>query len=190
MNNTRKRSKNFQSAFHAAEAMSHDLALQRGKKTPVFEQSGVEGLLSSKDIAAQIKLLKKLDVDGYIQRVITPSESQKRPSSPEIIRQLGAKIIFEESEGPLYMAEGEFEIGGLTRRLGFIAQNHKSQNGVWYPKHHRKAAEMVRFYASHAMPLVTFMDTPGARMLRQISRISPTASLFSSQRWRTCNCPW
>ena len=52
MNNTRKRSKNFQSAFHAAEAMSHDLALQRGKKTPVFEQSGVEGLLSSKDIAA------------------------------------------------------------------------------------------------------------------------------------------
>ncbi len=56
MNNTRKRSKNFQSAFHAAEAMSHDLALQRGKKTPVFEQSGVEGLLSSKDIAAQIKL--------------------------------------------------------------------------------------------------------------------------------------
>ena len=162
MNNTRKRSKNFQSAFHAAEAMSHDLALQRGKKTPVFEQSGVEGLLSSKDIAAQIKLLKKLDVDGYIQRVITPSESQKRPSSPEIIRQLGAKIIFEESEGPLYMAEGEFEIGGLTRRLGFIAQNHKSQNGVWYPKHHRKAAEMVRFYASHAMPLVTFMDTPGA----------------------------
>ena len=99
MNNTRKRSKNFQSAFHAAEAMSHDLALQRGKKTPVFEQSGVEGLLSSKDIAAQIKLLKKLDVDGYIQRVITPSESQKRPSSPEIIRQLGAKIIFEESEG-------------------------------------------------------------------------------------------
>ncbi len=60
MNNTRKRSKNFQSAFHAAEAMSHDLALQRGKKTPVFEQSGVEGLLSSKDIAAQIKLLKSL----------------------------------------------------------------------------------------------------------------------------------
>ena len=85
MNNTRKRSKNFQSAFHAAEAMSHDLALQRGKKTPVFEQSGVEGLLSSKDIAAQIKLLKKLDVDGYIQRVITPSESQKRPSSLSLI---------------------------------------------------------------------------------------------------------
>ena len=132
MNNTRKRSKNFQSAFHAAEAMSHDLALQRGKKTPVFEQSGVEGLLSSKDIAAQIKLLKKLDVDGYIQRVITPSESQKRPSSPEIICQLGAKIIFEESEGPLYMAEGEFQIGDLTRRLGFIAQiiNPRMGSGI------------------------------------------------------------
>ncbi len=162
MSNTRKRSQNYQSAFHAAETMSHDLALQNGKKSAIFDQSGVEGLLTSKDIAAQIKLLKKLDVDGYIHRVITPSETQKRPSSPEVIRQLGSKIIFEESEGPLYMAECEFDIGGLQRRLGFIAQNHKSQNGVWYPKHHRRAAEMVRFYASHAMPLVTFMDTPGA----------------------------
>ena len=81
MNNTRKRSKNFQSAFHAAEAMSHDLALQRGKKTPVFEQSGVEGLLSSKDIAAQIKLLKKLDVDGYIQScLLYTSPSPRDPN--------------------------------------------------------------------------------------------------------------
>ncbi|GIS37418.1 MAG: hypothetical protein Ct9H90mP9_4480 [Pseudomonadota bacterium] len=81
MNNTRKRSKNFQSAFHAAEAMSHDLALQRGKKTPVFEQSGVEGLFQQR-YCSQIKLLKKLDVDGYIQRVITPPGIPEKTEQP------------------------------------------------------------------------------------------------------------
>jgi acetyl-CoA carboxylase alpha subunit len=71
-------------------------------------------------------------------------------------------MIAEETEGPLYTAEIEFFVSGQMRRLGFIAQNHKIQNGVWGPSHHRKAAEKVRFFASHSIPLVTFMDTPGA----------------------------
>jgi acetyl/propionyl-CoA carboxylase alpha subunit/acetyl-CoA carboxylase alpha subunit len=33
---------------------------------------------------------------------------------------------------------------------------------VWYPKHHLKAAKKARFFDSHDMPVVTFMDTPGA----------------------------
>ncbi len=162
MTTNSKRSKKHQSAFHAAEAMAHDLSLQRGKRHKAFDQSKVEGLLSANEITTQIKLLKKLDVDGYIQRVVSPSENPKRMSAPEAIRKLGGKLIVEETDGPLFMVEMEFEIGGLSRRLGFIAQNHKIQNGVWYPQHHRKAAEMVRFFSSHGMPLVTFMDTPGA----------------------------
>ncbi|GIS37419.1 MAG: hypothetical protein Ct9H90mP9_4490 [Pseudomonadota bacterium] len=72
------------------------------------------------------------------------------------------KSFLGKSEGPLYMAEGKFEIGGLTRRLGFIAQNHKSQNGVWYPKHHRKAPRWYVFMLHMQCPGNPFMDTPGA----------------------------
>jgi acetyl/propionyl-CoA carboxylase alpha subunit len=151
------------SAFHAAEVMSHDLSLLRGKKNSVyFDDSELLGLLSAEEVEKEVQQLKKVDVDTYIQRVVSPSESKNRPSAPEVIQQLGGKMIAEETEGPLYSAEIEISISGHIRRLGFIAQNHKMQNGAWSPNHHRKAAEKVRFFASHSIPLVTFIDTPGA----------------------------
>ena len=163
MGSNNKKNSKFKSAFHAAEVMSHDLSLLRGKKKPAFfDDSGIQGLLSTEEIEEEVRQLKKVDVDSYIQRVVNPSESKKRPSAPEVIQQLGGKMIAEETEGPLYTAEIEFLISGQMRRLGFIAQNHKIQNGVWGPNHHRKAAEKVRFFASHSIPLITFIDTPGA----------------------------
>ncbi len=30
------------------------------------------------------------------------------------------------------------------------------------PEHHLRAVEIIREYASRAIPIVTFMDTPGA----------------------------
>ena len=158
-----KKTGKYKSAFHAAEVMSHDLSLLRGKKQPVFfDDSEILGLLSNEEIQKEVQQLKKVDVDSYINRVVNPSESKKRPSASEVIKQLGGKMISDEIEGPLYAAEIEFLISGQMRRVGFIAQNHKIQNGVWGPIHHRKAAEKVRFFASHSIPLVTFMDTPGA----------------------------
>ena len=151
------------SAFHAAEVMSHDLSLLRGKKNSVyFDDSELLGLLSAEEVEKEVQQLKKVDVDSYIQRVVSPSESKNRQSAPEVIQQLGGKMITEETEGPLYSAEIEISISGHIRRLGFIAQNHKMQSGTWSPNHHRKAAEKVRFFASHSIPLVTFIDTPGA----------------------------
>lgn len=157
---SKRKSKKPQSAFRIAEAISHDQAL-KGQASGV-EESGIEGLLQPGEVRQKIKELRKLDVDTYIQRVVGPSENQKRPSAPEVIRQLGGKLVSEENDGPFYSAELEFEFSGQKRRLGFIAQNHKSQNGVWQPQHHHRAAETARFFASHGMPLVTFMDTPGA----------------------------
>ena len=163
MSSNKKKTSKYKSAFNAAEVMSHDLSLLRGKKQHAFfDDSGIQGLLSTEEIEEVVQQLKKVDVDSYIQRVVNPSESKKRPSAPEVIQQLGGKMITEETEGPLYTAEIEFLISGQIRRLGFIAQNHKIQNGVWGPNHHRKAAEKVHFFASHSIPLVTFMDTPGA----------------------------
>ena len=58
---------------------------------------------------------------------MSPSESKNRPSAPEVIQQLGGKMIADENEGPLYIAEIELSFSGQMRRLGFIAQNHKMQ---------------------------------------------------------------
>ena len=48
------------------------------------------------------------------------------------------------------------------RRVGILAQERRRRSGVWMPEHHRRAVEIIREYASQAMPVVTFMDTPGA----------------------------
>jgi len=94
MGSNNKKPSKYKSAFHAAEVMSHDLSLLRGKKHPVFsDDSGIQGLLSAKEIEEEVQQLKKVDVDSYIQRVVNPSESKKRPSAPEVIQQLGGKMV-------------------------------------------------------------------------------------------------
>ena len=150
------------SAFRRAEAMSHDLSQLPGKGPSYFDDVKLAGLLSKESIEEQIQWLRRLDVDSYIQRVVNPSENQKRLSSAEVIQQLGGNLIQEEIEGPLYLAEVEFQIGALKRRIGFVAQDHRTQHGTWDPKHHRRAADKLGFFAIHGMPVVTFIDTPGA----------------------------
>ncbi|MDP6503488.1 MAG: hypothetical protein QF886_07720 [Planctomycetota bacterium] len=93
-----------------AEAMSHDLAL-KSRHPSTGTDSGILGLLPNKTIHKQIRELRRLDVDAYIQRVVLPSENQKRLSTQEVIQKLGGKLISEDSDGPLYTAELEF----LTR---------------------------------------------------------------------------
>ena len=148
--------------FLQAEIMSNELSLLPGERPPYFEESSLKGILSEEEITRNIERLQKLDVDDYIDQIVLPTENPKRRSAPEAIKGLGGKIIKEELEGPLYIAELEFTTKNRLRRFGFIAQNRKNQAGVWSPQHHLKAAEAARFFASHGMPLITFMDTPGA----------------------------
>ena len=180
MDINKKKNRKQISAFHAAEVMSHDLSLLRGKKFPTFfDDSEVEGLLSVDEVEKEVLQLKRIDVDSYIQRVVNPSESKKRPSAPEIIKQLGSKIIAEETDGPLYTAEIEIIISDQPRRLGFIAQNHKIQKGVWYPSIIVKLPR--KFVFLHLivllwLHLLILLELP--QMQKQTWRISLTAFHF------------
>ena len=101
MDINKKKNRKKISAFHAAEVISQDLSLLRGKKfSTYFDDSEVKGLLSVENVEKEVQQLKRIDVDSYIQRVVNPSESKKRPGAPEIIQQLGSKIIAEETDGP------------------------------------------------------------------------------------------
>ncbi|HKI99932.1 MAG TPA: carboxyl transferase domain-containing protein, partial [bacterium] len=148
--------------FVEAERIASDYSLASGRPHPYFSESSLAGVLSPGEIKQQIRRLRKLSVDDYIRETVNPSENPKRKSAPDLIRQLGGTIIQEIQEGPLYLAEMNFTWRGRQRRLVMLAQNRKSKNGVWSPQHHTRAAQLIRFYSAHGMPLVCFIDTPGA----------------------------
>ena len=79
-----------------------------------------------------------------------------------VLKRLGWQTIRELEEGPLYAAEVRVTFGGGLRRLGLLAQDRTQNNGVWMPEHHRRAVEVIRDLAVHSVPIVTFIDTPGA----------------------------
>ncbi len=148
--------------FVEAEKTATAAGLASGDKPAYLRQPELEGVLGREAITRNIRVLRNLEVDEYIRRTIWPSEHPKRKSAPEVIRQLGGDIIQEIQEGPLYCAEIMFYTGARQRRIVVLAQNRKNKNGVWMPRHHDRAAELVRQYSSFGMPIVTFIDTPGA----------------------------
>ena len=140
--------------FVEAERIASDFPLGGGTQHQYFTEKGLAGVLSPTEIGRQIRSLRKLEVDDYIRQTVAPSENPKRKNAPEVIRQLGGTIVQEVQEGPLYLAEMNFNWHGRQRRVVMLAQNRKNKNGVWMPQHHMRAAQLMRFYSAHGMPAV------------------------------------
>ena len=162
--------------FLEAEKFASDLALLSGKR-PDFLKEDLEGVLSPERVDQEISRLRSLSVDEYIRATVNPSENPKRKTAPEVIRQLGGRVIKEISDGPLFLAEVEFQQPENRRRLLFLAQNRKNKNGVWMPHHHNRAADLIRYYSSYGMPVVTFIDTPGADAGEEANRQNQAHSI-------------
>ena len=108
------------------------------------------------------KELKSLSVDEYIQKTIEQIEQKKRNSAKTVIDKMSGRVIKRYDQGSLYAVEKEIHYKGRIRRVGIIAQNKDVNNGVWSPKHHRQAQDIAREFCDHSIPIVTFIDTPGA----------------------------
>ncbi len=147
--------------FIESERIASAYALTRESLPSWLQRPDLPGLLSGKEIEQQILRFQRMSVDEYIHLTVNPSEHPKRKSAPEVVAQMGCKIIREVNEGPLYVAEAEFQ-SPKNRRVVFLAQNRKRNKGVWMPHHHRLAAEWMQFYSAYSMPVITLMDTPGA----------------------------
>ena len=147
--------------FEIAEKLSADFSL-----FPEYEDNEVDfrvkGLLTPEECAVRLEALDNLTIDDYIEQVVSPSEKSNRTGAREVVRDLVIRIISEIDDGPLYCAEAEMDFGGQLRRVGFICQNRESANGAWKPAHHKRAAQQVRIFSDRSMPIVTFIDTPGA----------------------------
>jgi acetyl/propionyl-CoA carboxylase alpha subunit/acetyl-CoA carboxylase alpha subunit len=147
--------------FQIAEKLSADFSF-----FPEYEDNAVDhkvkGLISPEQCGIELDRLRKLNIDDYIDHVVSPSESTQRASAKTVVQHLVVRIITEVDDGPLYCAEADLDFGGHIRRVGFICQNREHSNGAWGPAHHNRAAQQARHYSSRAMPIITFIDTPGA----------------------------
>ena len=121
----------------------------------------VEGLLSKEEIASELATLNSLDIDSYIERVVSPGEDTRRTSATKVLEQLGA-IRAQTNNGPYVDAIIDIAFPSGPRSVGFVAQNREVRNGEWMPAHHNHAARFVRLCSQRQIPIVSLMDTPGA----------------------------
>ncbi len=149
------------SLFALAEQRAKDSNV--GANRPLMDLTrNMKGLMSQRAMDKELQKLKKLDVDAYIARVLDPAEASSLPSAKATVRMINGKVFNEVDMGPLYAVEISLETANGPRRIGILAQNRAVKNGVWSPEHHREAARLVRAFNNRNIPIVTFMDTPGA----------------------------
>jgi len=141
-----------------AESLAQDFSLFPRKEPAAV----IKGLLTEQQIEIAVDGLRNMEVDAYIAATVAPTEESTRPGAKAVIDALDVPIYNVVENGPFYAAELEFDFDGATRRIGFITQNREHATGVWGPEHHNAAAIIASQYAVRSMPIVTFMDTPGA----------------------------
>ncbi len=147
--------------FIEAEHRARDFSLfpdQSTLKTALH----LQGLVDERKARSRLKQLQKLNVDEYINEVVLPAQHNKRPGVKEIISRLNGKIITTQESGPFYSVEIEMPFTSGKRRIGIIAQERASANGAWMPEHHLMASETIRRFSDLSLPIVYFIDTPGA----------------------------
>tara|TARA_B110000483_G_scaffold70401_3_gene87968 strand:- start:64967 stop:69514 length:4548 start_codon:yes stop_codon:yes gene_type:complete len=149
------------SLFTTVEQKVRDFKV--GSDTRPFNWEGkIQGLMSEKAVAKELGVLKNLSVDDYIARVLEPAESNTMVSTRNVVSMINGKTYNEIDMGPLYTVEIAVDTDQGSRRIGVIAQNRAVANGVWKPEHHLEAARLVRIFNRRNIPIITFIDTPGA----------------------------
>ncbi len=121
----------------------------------------LRGVLADAEVAHRAVALEKLDIDAYIEAVMTAADDPKRLPAPEVVRRLG-KVRQEDADGPFYAAVVTMDFDGSERSVGFVAQNRAVRSGEWMPVHHLQAARSIEDFSNRKLPIVSLMDTPGA----------------------------
>ena len=144
--------------YFNAEQLSQDFSLFPRKEPAAV----IKGLLTERQINAQVERLQSMEVDEYIAASVAPTEESGRPGARAVLRSLNVPLVNEMSQGPFYACELTLEFSTGPRKIGVIAQDRATASGVWGPEHHELAAQRASSYAIRSLPILTLMDTPGA----------------------------
>ena len=161
--------------YFIAESLAQDFSLFPSPETG--QSRSVRGLLRETEIARRRDALANMDIDSYIEAVVADAEDTRRTPAPDVIRRLGERAGDEVRDGPFYAGVRRMDFDGTQRPVAFIAQDRSVNNGVWGPEHHGAAADWVAESANRAMPIVTFMDTPGADAQAEANRDNQAHSI-------------
>ena len=161
--------------YFIAESLAQDFSLFPSPETGQYRS--MRGLLQETEIARRRDMLANMDIDSYIEAVVAGAEDTRRTPAPEVIRRLGERFGDEVRDGPFYACVLRMDFDGVRRPVAFIAQDRSVNNGVWGPEHHNAAADWLGESANRAIPIVTFMDTPGADAQAQANRNNQAHSI-------------
>jgi len=99
--------------FIKAENLSKDFSYRDAERVDLSEF--IDGLLPSQTIEKNLKRIKKLDVDNYVERTVLPAEDPGRPNAKAVIKSFNGKVFQEISNGPFYAAEIEIDFIAYQR---------------------------------------------------------------------------
>ena len=148
------------SLFYQSEELSKDFNLFPSRNKDEI-CNHIRGLVKYSSAQADIKELRSLASDDYIERAIGLLESTVLPSAVQLIANLGL-VSAVTHKGPYYSATLRLTDGDTVRDVGVIAQDRSSNSGVWMPEHHIMANKQAREFVRNSLPIVSFIDTPGA----------------------------
>ena len=160
--------------FLIAEELAQDSSLLP-EEEGAFEPP-LRGMVGDAEVLRQAETLAGLDIDSYIEAVMTGANDPKRLPAPDAIHRLG-RVEKEEGDGPFYAAVVAMDFDGSERRVGFLAQNRAVRSGEWMPEHHLKAARSIEEFSNRSLPIVSLMDTPGAAGDEQANKNNQSHSI-------------
>ena len=185
--------------FLSLENKLHQSTLKPIKLSFDLTQVG-DTFVKADALEGQANDLSSLTGEAYQQKVINPAESNERYSVIKLVNEIADQVIHEEKNGPLYLAEIELKTGSKAEpssiHFGVLAQNRQVNNGVLTPAHHEKAKRWLKEMASRQLPLVTFIDTPGAdagsaaNMANQAHSISALIAVMADLKVPTIGIVW
>ena len=160
--------------FLIAEELAQDSSLLP-EEEGAFEPP-LRGMVGDAEVLREAETLAGLDIDSYIEAVMTGANDPKRLPAPDAIHRLG-RVEKEDGDGPFYAAVVVMDFDGSERRVGFLAQNRAVRSGEWMPEHHLKAARSIEEFSNRSLPIVSLMDTPGAAGDEQANKNNQSHSI-------------
>ena len=82
--------------YFNAEQLSQDFSLFPRKEPAAV----IKGLLTERQINAQVERLQSMEVDEYIAASVAPTEESGRPGARAVLRSFNVPLVNEMSQGP------------------------------------------------------------------------------------------
>jgi len=128
-------------------------------------------LMTQQEIDAACSAIDGLSNEQYAEQLLHPVDNLSRPSAWQLVKKIATSVLFEEERGPLILARVSLQktstcdqtaLNKPAELVSVIVQNRAIRNGVWQPEHHQHVEDWLADSANQGLPVITFIDTPGA----------------------------